>query len=71
MPKFLWAAKTILLFNVTVFPSCLAHACTNSSDLATTDRITFENGDILTGRVLAISSDSVTFCNSGLGQISI
>jgi len=71
MPKFLWAAKTILLFNVAVFPSCLAHTCTDLRDLRTTDRITFENGDILTGRVLTIRSDSVSFCNLALGQISI
>jgi hypothetical protein len=71
MLRFLRAAKIILPFTVMVFPSCMAQPCANSSDLAVTDRITFENGDTLTGRVSGISPDSVTFCNSALGQISI
>jgi hypothetical protein len=71
MLRFLRGAKIMLPFTVMVFPSCMAQPCANSSDLAATDRITFENGDTLTGRVSAISPDSVTFCNSALGQISI
>jgi len=71
MLRFLRAANIILPFTAMVLPPCMAQTCTNSSGLAGPDRITFENGDILTGRVLARSPDSVTFCNSALGQVSI
>jgi hypothetical protein len=71
MLRFLWAANIILPFTVMVLPPCMAQTCTNSSGLAAADRITFENGDTLTGRVLASSPDSVTFCNPALGQVSI
>jgi len=71
MLRFLRVAKIILPFTVAVLPTCMAQTCTNPSGRAATDRITFENGDTLTGLVLAISPDSVTFCNSALGQISI
>jgi len=71
MLRFLRAREIILVFTVMVLPPCMAQTCTDSSSLAATDRITFENGDTLTGRVLAISLDSVTFCNSALGQVSV
>jgi hypothetical protein len=71
MSMFLRATRTILPFTLVVFPCCLAQTCAKPSGTEATDRITFENADTLTGQILAISVNSVIFCNSALGQISI
>jgi hypothetical protein len=51
--------------------SAFAERCPQPSSSATPDRLLFQNGDVLTGQVLAINNDSIRFHNSALGELAV
>jgi len=71
VPASLRVANIIVMASIMLAACCFAQTCSGPSDTGQQDRLTFRNGDILTGRVLAIGAESVTFCNLALGELTI
>lgn len=63
--------RTTLLIGAVLLPGCFGQNCVDPSATEAKDRITFRNGDVLTGRLLEVGTESLQFCNSALGQVSI
>jgi hypothetical protein len=63
--------KTLTLVSALLAANCPAQTCMSASATAMNAKITFRNGDVLTGQLFAVGSESLQFCNLALGQVSI